>query len=265
MPINSTNEIPAVPAWFQNGFHRFLPRFLKRHFHCIAVERESTPRVDSGSPLIVYGNHPSWWDPLVAHYLNVRLFQGRQFFAPIDAKALEQYRVFAKLGFFGVELESTSGAGAFLKQSTAILHSPGTALWLTPEGRFADARDHQAELMPGLAHLCSRLEDGVAVPMALEYVFWDERLPVCLVKFGQPIQIQAHAQLSKPQWNELVTAQLRQTQASLADQSIARSSQPFDNLLKGKVGAGGFYDSFRRGKAWITGKPFRASHGEQFE
>ena len=109
----------------------------------------------------------------MAHFLNRTLFPRRQFFAPIDADALEQYKVFAKLGFYGVRMHTTSGAAAFLRQSLAILHAGDTAIWMTPEGRFADVRDRTAKLMPGLAHLCTRLESGCAVPIALEYVFWE--------------------------------------------------------------------------------------------
>jgi 1-acyl-sn-glycerol-3-phosphate acyltransferase len=262
-----SNQPPIVPAWFQNGFHRFLKPYLQRHFHAIAIERESlaTAQIEVNLPLIVYGNHPSWWDPLIAHFLNRTLFPGRQFYAPIDAVALEQYQVFAKLGFFGVDLASTAGAGTFLKQCAAILQSQGTAIWITPEGRFADVRDQQAELMPGLAHLCCKQAQGVVLPVALEYLFWDERLPVCLVKLGKPIQIANHREVSKPVWNELVTTRLRQTQAELAQLAMARSSQPFENLLLGKTGAGGTYDIFRRLKSLATGRRFRAKHGKQFE
>ncbi len=150
---------------------RFLRPFIRRHFHAIAIERQSRceDSLDKTAPLIVYGNHPSWWDPLVAHFLNQTLFPDRQFYAPIDQEALEQYRVLGKLGFYGVRLNTTSGAAAFLKQSMAILGHGGTAIWITPEGQFADARDHSAELMPGLAHLCTRMNDGWALPLALEY------------------------------------------------------------------------------------------------
>ena len=112
-----------------------------------------------------------------------------EFPGPEDAEALEQYSVFGKLGFYGVQMNTTSGAAAFLKQTTAILAAGPSAIWITPEGRFSDARDHDAGLMPGLSHMCNKLKRGSVVPLALEYVFWDERLPVCLAMFGQPVQI----------------------------------------------------------------------------
>ena len=258
---------PVVPAWFQNGFHRFLRPFVKRHFHAVAVEsgcRESL-QFDADEPLLIYGNHPSWWDPLIAHFLNRSLFPSRQFYAPIDAEALEQYAVFGKLGFYGVQMNTTSGAAAFLKQTSAILDGGQTAIWITPEGRFSDVRDHAAELMPGLAHICTKLSRGWVVPLALEYTFWDERLPVCLAMFGQPIQIALHARSSKPEWQEMLSVDLRGTQAKLAQLAMARRSDPFDDLLVGKAGAGVFYDSFRRVRSVFSGKKFRNKHGDQFQ
>ncbi len=264
---DSSEPLPPVPKWFQDGFHRFLRPYLGRHFHAVGIARESLSGaiVDSGEPLVVYANHPSWWDPLLAHFLNRGLFPNRQFRAPIDAAALAKYKAFAKLGFYGVQTETAAGAAEFLKHSKRILESPDSALWLTPEGRFADSRDHAAELMPGLAHLCSRRRDGVALPVALEYVFWDERLPVSLVRLGEPLRIADHLDLDKVQWNDLLTRHLRENQDRLKQLAIARSSEPFDNLLVGHRGAGGIYDLFRRLKTMGTGKKFRAQHGKQFE
>ena len=262
-----TAEIPPVSLWLQNGFHRFLRSFLKRHFHAIGLDRNSScaDSIDSDKPLIVYGNHPSWWDPLLAHFLNRTLFPKRQFYAPIDADALEQYPVFAKLGFYVVRMHRASGAGAFLKQSLAILAAGNTAIWMTPEGRFADARDRTATLMPGLAHLCSRLTEGCVLPIALEYVFWEERLPVCLITLGKPLLIDHRQELSKKQWSELLESELRAAQDRLCGLAIARRSEPFDNLLHGKAGAGWFYDGMRRVRRWRHGGKARVQHGKEFE
>ncbi len=263
----SEQSPPPVTAWFQHGFHRFLGSYLKRHFHSLAIARHSRydRDVTAEAPLLVYANHPAWWDPLVAHFLNSRLFPNRQFYAPIDAAALQQYQVFSKLGFYGVSLDTMRGAAEFLQQSLAIARAPNTALWITPEGRFADARDHQAALMPGLAHLCTRLDDGWVLPVALEYPFWDERLPQSLVKLGEPFRIREHKQLTKLQWQSQLTTRLRSTQASLAELAMARSSEPFDQLLRGKQGAGGAYDVLRRMRALATRTPFRAAHGDSLE
>ena len=300
MPSDRTHPdaLPAVPKWLQNGFHRFLGRYLRRQFDSVAVTGANHLRGldQSGQPLIVYGNHPSWWDPVIAHFLNDRLLPHRQFRAPIDADALEQYQIFKKLGFFGVEQQSRRGAAEFLRHAKAVMASSLDALWITPEGRFADARDHSTELMPGLAHLASVTDRGHAVSMALEYVFWNERQPVCLVRFSAPIdlgQIPAESrpikcspaaaigsdseprkdsqlagdltsegpELSdKQRWHQVLTMSLRDNQRSLADLSLARSLEPFENLLQSRGGGGVIYDSFRRIKSLFTGQPFQRRH-----
>ncbi|QDT11790.1 lysophospholipid acyltransferase family protein [Planctomycetes bacterium K23_9] len=268
---SSDQSPPPVTSWLQNGFHRFLSGYLRRHFHAVAITREqrSESTISDQEPLIVYVNHPSWWDPLLAHFLNRQLFPNRQFYAPIDADALAQYRVFAKLGFFGVQSEVMAGASQFLKVSKRILTAPNTALWLTPEGRFADPRDHQAPMMPGLAHVCSKMQSGCVLPLAMEYVFWEERLPVCLVQQGDPIRIadvpqQSSSQDAKSHWNELLCSRLRESQIRLSQMAIARSSEPFENLLHGKKGAGVFYDTMRRLRSLASGRSVRVSHGDQF-
>ena len=63
---------------------------------------------------------------MIAHFLNRTLFPTRQFYAPIDADALQQYPVFGKLGFYGVNMDTTSGA------ATAVFSGDdgGVAWWI---------------------------------------------------------------------------------------------------------------------------------------
>ena len=72
---------------------------FKRDRNGFSTESESNIRFSLDAPLIIYANHPSWWDPMIAQFLNRKLCPDRQFYAPIDAKALEHYRVLGKLGF----------------------------------------------------------------------------------------------------------------------------------------------------------------------
>ncbi len=220
------SQVPPVADWFQNGFHRFLRSYLRKHFHTVAISKagwqpgsfSAGKAMSADEPLIVYGNHPAWWDPLIAHFVNRHCFAPRQFYAPIDASALKKYRVFAKLGFYGIDLSTFSGAAEFLKQSQAILAAPRTAIWLTPEGRFVDCRDHSAELMPGLSHLCSKMKAGRVVAMALEYTFMQERKPECLFRFSEPIEV------SKAELTNSVARAVDSAPASHSSRACRRSA-----------------------------------------
>ena len=260
---SDADPLPPVSGWLQDGFHWFLRGYLRRHFDAVAVCRDGA--VDAaalaGQPLVMFTNHPSWWDPIVAHFLNEQIFGGRQFRAPIDAAALEQYAVFKKLGFFGIEAGSRRGAVDFLRRGAAVLRSPDDVLWMTPEGRFADVRDHDAVLMPGLAHVCTRVGRGHAVAMALEYPFWTERLPMAIVRFSLPIPLRDFS--DKAVLLDQMTATLRRTQSALADVAIRRDRAALDNVLVGRTGGGFVYDSFRRLKSLLGGKSFDPRHQSQ--
>lgn len=262
----SRKKLPPINRFLLKGFRRYSRRLIRKHFHSVAFESaclNSLGDDDPSQPLIVYGNHPGWWDPLTANYVCESCFPGRDFYAPIDAAALGQYRVLGKLGFYGIDLSSTAGAAAFLSASRAITEVPGTSIWLTPEGRFCDVRDRSAELMPGLAHLASKLTHGRVIPMAIEYVFWEERLPEMLLRFGDAISIADNASKDKHAWGHLVTEGLRRAQDQLSELAIARDIDRFTVTMRGGKGSGLMYDISRRARAFFSGTQFKATHGEK--
>ncbi len=148
---DSRNQLPTVNQWLTSGFeNHFLPRYLRKHFHVLACARSTltAPIVDKGTSLVVYCNHASWWDPMVAIYIRSKMFPAHRFYAPIDASALEQYKIFKSMGFYGID-SSHRGTLEFLKRSLNILRTPATSIWLTPEGKFCDPRQLDEPLQPG--------------------------------------------------------------------------------------------------------------------
>ncbi len=107
--------------------------------------------------LVIYCNHPSWWDPMLAMYMRSRFLPNHHMYAPIDSASLEKYKIFKSMGFYGVS-NTHQGASEFLKQSWQLLQTAGSSIWLTPEGRFTDPRQLDVPLQPGLAHLAHAIE-----------------------------------------------------------------------------------------------------------
>jgi len=188
-------------------------------------------------------------------------FANRQAFAPIDAAALRQYRFFARLGFFGVEQHSARGAAQFIRAATALLAQPNTSLWLTPQGRFADVREQSPQFKAGLGHLPARIERAVFVPLALEYVFWEERKAEVLARFGAP-EIISGNKLSPQEWTHHFEQRLQATQAALAIEAQQRQPADFRTLVHSRSGVGFAYDAWRALRAKLTGQPFHREHGD---
>ena len=240
------------------AFGWYLHWYFYRRFHAVRVARAGLPRDWAGRPVIVFGNHPSWWDPAMYILLCTKLFPGRAGFGPMDAAALENYGVLRKMGVFAVDQSSTRGAAQFMTTSLRILRQPGTSLWITGEGHFTDARRRPVGLRPGLAHLARRVPNAVFLPLALEYAFWNESKPEALAMFGPPVP--APADDSVAGWTAQFEQALGQTMDGLAQLSIARDPAPFQPLVQGGVGVGGIYDLYRRGRAWLGGRRFDPAH-----
>lgn len=239
-------------------FGWYLVYYFWRRFHAIRVMRDTLPDRTSDRPLIIYGNHPSWWDPVLYMLLSHRLFPDRAGFGPMDAQSLGRYSVLEKMGVFGIDPDSPRGAARFLDSSLRILAHPLTILWITAEGAFTDHRTRPIRLRPGIAHLARRVPDAVILPVAVEYVFWNESRPEILIRFGTPLT--ADALTGVPAWTARLEQALTETMDQLAAASARRDPAPFDSLLHGGAGVGGIYDAWRRLRAWAGLRRFDPSH-----
>ena len=173
---------------------------------------------------------------------------------------LKRYGIFAKLGAFPVTLDSRRGGAEFLSASRAIMAQPDAVLWITAQGRFADARARPLALRPGVAHLAEVAPEALFVPLALDYAFWDERGPEAFCAFGEPIPGRDLARLPRAERLPFLEAALTRTLDALADEVIARDPGRFDALIEGRRGIGGLYDGWRRLTAWLAGKSFDPAH-----
>lgn len=249
---------PRLVSWFT----RYVKGYFRRHFNAVRTLNAGTDPAGGEEPLIVVANHPSWWDPLHFLLLAASELPGRRMYGPFDAEALGRYRLFEKLGAFGVD-RSPRGAASFLRTSLAVARRTDAVLWITAEGEFADPRRRPLRLMPGVGHVVKRLDKGAVVPVAVEYPFWSERLPEALSLLGAPIDVCSHAPLDADGWTGLIEERLAATMDELAAKATARDPAVFRTLLRGRAGVGGAYDLWRRARARIRGERFDPSHMDE--
>ncbi|NJO38063.1 MAG: acyltransferase [Rhizobiales bacterium] len=241
-------------------FERYLRWYVGRSFHGLRLAEDGKPDLAEGRPAIVCTNHPSWWDPLIIILAARFCFPDRIGYAPMEAAALESYRIFKRLGVFGVDLDQRQGARRFLHIGGRILDEPGAMLWVTAPGRFQDVRERPLRLQPGIAHLAKRHPGTLVLPLAIEYPFWNERYPEVLLRFGAPIDAGDFADEPTTVLLDHVEHGLAAAMDGLAELSQTRDPSRFETLLAGKVGIGGVYDLWRRAKAGLRGERFDAAH-----
>ena len=242
-------------TWFMTAYMR---RYARRHFHAVRIAGSLPPALDPARGVVVYSNHPSWWDPVMFVLLQAHVFPNRTGFGPMDANALGRYGVLERIGVFGLPPGTRRGAARFLRVSEGVLRTPNTVLWVTAEGGFTDPRQRPVRLRPGVAHLLRHLPDVTAVPLALEFPFWNERTPEALARFGEPIM--ADAGRDAAAWEALLAERLTEAMDRLAEDVMTRDPDRFQKLVAGKAGIGGVYDVWRRGRAAIRGRRARLDH-----
>jgi 1-acyl-sn-glycerol-3-phosphate acyltransferase len=241
-------------------FSHYLHWYMGRHFHALRLANPGRFPTTTG-PLIIFANHASWWDPLACMVMSRYFLLTASHYGPMDAAALKHYGFLRKLGLFPVDNGTPRGAVQFLRASKQILSTPNSVLWISPEGRFTDPRVRPAIFRPGLAALVARLGACTLVPLALEYTFWDERLPEVLVSCGHAVEVTDGKLHSFAEWNDLLAAALATTQDELAALAKLRDPARFETILSGRFGVSGVYEAWKRFMALLTGRVYEGSHG----
>jgi 1-acyl-sn-glycerol-3-phosphate acyltransferase len=240
-------------AWLVALFARYVRGMLRRQFHAVHLHRDKLPHAPtSGTPVVIFLNHASWWDPLVMLHISRHLFPKAKAYAPIEAAQLQRYAFFRWLGLFAVRAGSLSGGREFLRASRLVLERDDAMLWITPEGRFVDVRERPIRFAQGLAHLAVRFPKARFIPLAVEYAYGTEKHAEIYLRFG--------ADLSGAEWGasaaeaqSRMEGALEKTQTDLAAEVVARRYPGFDCVLSGTKGASLPYDWWRRIRAWCRG------------
>ncbi len=261
------HSLPPFSHGLNRWFMAYVRGYLRKHFHAVRLlgkkeqgGAEGWPVVGD-EPLLIYTNHPGWWDPLLFLFLGANGFPGRMSYGPIDAKAVGKYKFLRRIGFIPIEPGTWKGSATFLRTARAALARSDVIFWITAQGEFADPRKRPVVIRPGVGHAVAAAEKGIVVPLAVEYPFWTERFPEAVAAFGTPMRITDAAGRSAEAWTEVLADELTRTQDRLAEAVIARDASRFTTLIRGRAGVGPVYDTVRRVGAWLRGKNFDASHG----
>jgi 1-acyl-sn-glycerol-3-phosphate acyltransferase len=265
----SLQTLPQLSPLLLSMFQRYSARHLAMHLHAIRLSRARRPDLTAirQRPLIVYLNHPSWWDPLVCLQLATQHMPGRRHFAPIEADALERHAFFRRIGFFAVDLRNARDAHRFLDTACQILEQPEATLWIAATRGLSDPRERPVELEPSLGHLANRLRHGVLLPLAIEYPFWAEQRPEAVLRFGEEVAVE-DVGMRAHDWTAVLAAQLESAQDALAAEARSRDATLFELLLGGAVPAAdreprGPREAWRRLRELLRGRRLRSQPGDQ--
>lgn len=168
-------------AWFERVFAVYNRNLLARRFEGLRVAglRDLRERV-RGLPLVLYANHSSWWDGLVAFQIGRACALDQ--YVLMEEKQLERRPLFRRLGAFSVARGRE--ARRSVEYAGALLGGTERALWIFPQGVTAPNDTRPLKLQTGAAHIVARAGGAMVAPVALRYEFLGAFRPDAFARIG---------------------------------------------------------------------------------
>jgi 1-acyl-sn-glycerol-3-phosphate acyltransferase len=146
-----------IPFYVQ--FFRWYSKWmLHRHFKEINIYNNVH---DEGKPLLVIGNHFSWWDGFIVNYVNSLYFH-RHFYFMMLEEQLSSRMFLNKAGGFSVKRGSRSMIES-LEYSKKLMNDHRTILLIFPQGRIQTSYIRALSFEKGVERIISGNEEHIQI------------------------------------------------------------------------------------------------------
>ncbi len=166
--------IKARHHWFFYPFFkvysRYLPRFDFREVNYI-------PRhTDSGLPVLMIGNHFSWWDGFIAQHINLKFFH-RKFHIMMLEEQLSSRMFLNKTGAYSIKKGHRSMVETF-NYTGELLTLPGNMVVMYPQGSIHSLYDRPLRFEKGWFRILEKAENPVQLVFYIALVdYFSHRRP----------------------------------------------------------------------------------------
>jgi len=151
--------LKARHHWFYYPFFTWYSRRMpRRDFSRIEIHHTVK---DNGDAILMIGNHVSWWDGFLAHYINQELFR-RKIHIMMLEEQLEKRMFLNKAGAYSIR-KGTRSALESLQYTAEILSDPGNMVVLYPQGRIHSISDLPVSFEKGWYRIFSYLSRPIRV------------------------------------------------------------------------------------------------------
>lgn len=170
--------------WFEEIFAVYCRNLFWRRFHALQISGvENLAKRDKSVPLLLYANHSSWWDALIAFEVSRRAALDQ--FAMMEEKHLRQLFLFRRIGAFSVLRENPRQAIRSINYAVDLLtKKPNRALWIFPQGAIQPNDVRPLEFYSGAARIVQKLGKCFAAPVAMRYEFLNDFKPEVIARVG---------------------------------------------------------------------------------
>ena len=146
----------AFWVWF---FRIYSITMIRRHFASVILKGDWA---DRDLPVLLIGNHFSWWDGFIANYLNIKIFK-KIFHVMMLEDQLRQRMFLSRAGAFSIDKGKRSMVETF-SYAVDILKNQKNLLVIYPQGKFQSVHDRPIIFEKGYFTILKKvLESGFQI------------------------------------------------------------------------------------------------------
>ncbi len=125
---------------------------LRKHFQDVLLKGEF---YDRGLPVLLTGNHFSWWDGFIAYFINMKVFR-RKFHIMMLEEQLAGRSFLNKAGAFSIKKGGRSVVES-LEYTAGLLQSGNNLVVLYPQGEFQSQYTRPVIFEKGIRNIAVKL------------------------------------------------------------------------------------------------------------
>lgn len=244
-----TADQPAIPAARNRLAKALIFRTLvltacRGSFSRVWLKVDGPLPHPSEGPLVVYMNHPGWWDGYMAFLLDTLVFRERfESYIMMEERQLRAYRFFALCGAFSVDRKRPGEAERSVRYISRLLRERRERiLWILPQGRIAPNDRRPLRVYPGAARVALQSGEPLLWPVALRYEFRGEQLPEAFIRVGPAHRAAPGA--TEESLTEEIRERLTAAVDALRDEVNEERTESYQALLEGRAGINRMFDRF---------------------
>jgi hypothetical protein len=225
---------------FMRLFEWYTRRLMRGAFDAVRVRGGANLRGDG--PLLLYGNHPGWWDPLFAFFITRRYKLDGYLMG--EEKQVRAYPFFRLIGGFSVNRADPRDAARSVRYAGDLLKD-GAAVWIFPQGEIVAPDVRPVTFLPGTAHILRRVPECRAVPFAWRYDFVGQARPEAFMAYGAAEVIRG-GEINVEELTAKLQKRLTGECDGLREAVLTRRFDDFEVILKGKRSVNVVWDEWKR-------------------
>jgi chlorobactene lauroyltransferase len=225
--------------------YRFLVHgAVRASFSAVHVRQPISAVPPANMPVILFGNHCSWWDGYMAMLINERIFH-RDGYVMVEDIQLSRYQFFRYLGAFSIDRTNRRAAYESMVYAAELLHCQDNRLLLIfPQGAIQANDRRPLGFYNGIGHIAQKAAPCQAIPVALRYEFIGEQKPEAFIRIGAPTEISGSGTDAKTLTKHLELALSNELDHLYTD-VVTRQFASYNPLVHGSWSINRLWDSVR--------------------